>query len=66
MGYRIKEVREEKNMTQEELSKRSGVCRAIISGLENGTTRATTTKTLAKIAKALDTTVDQIFFASIV
>lgn len=61
MGYRIKEVREEKNMTQEELSQRSGVCRTIISGLENGTTRATTTKTLTKIANALGTTVDQIF-----
>lgn len=62
MGYKIKEKREQKRMTQEELSAKSGVCRATISGLENGTLRATTTKTLVKLAKALDTTVDQIFF----
>ena len=61
MGYRIKEVREQKNMTQEELSEKSGVCRTTISGLENGTTRATTTKTLFNIARALGVTVDQIF-----
>lgn len=62
MGYKIKEVREKKNMTQEELSRKSGVSRGTISALENGTTRATTTKTLAKIARALDTTVDVLFF----
>lgn len=63
MGYKIKEVREKKNMTQEELSKKSGVSRGTISALENGTSRATTTKTLSKIARALDTTVDVLFFA---
>lgn len=66
MGYKIKEVREEKNMTQDELSKKSGVSRGTISALENGTSRATTTKTLTKIARALDTTVDAIFFAQAV
>lgn len=62
MGYRIKEKREELNLTQEELSVKSGVCRTTISALENGTMRTTTTKTLVKLAKALETTVDQIFF----
>ena len=62
MGYRIREVREEKDMTQEELSRQSGVSRATISALENGTTRSTSTKTLLKLAKALGTTVDAIFF----
>lgn len=66
MGYKIKEVREEKNMTQDELSKKSGVSRGTISALENGTSRATTTKTLTKIARALDTTVDVLFFAQTV
>ena len=46
MGYRIKEVREEKRMTQEELSAKSGISRTTISGLENGTVRSTSTKTL--------------------
>lgn len=62
MGYKIKEIREEREMTQEELSKKSGVSRGTISALENGTVRATTTKTLLKIAAALDTSIDQIFF----
>lgn len=62
MGYKIRNIREEKKMTQEELAEKSGVSRVTISGLENGTTRATTTKTLQKIARALDVTVDQIFF----
>ena len=66
MGYKIREVREEKNMTQAELSKKSGVSRGTISALENGTSRATTTKTLTKIARALDTTVDVLFFAQAV
>ena len=63
MGYKIKEVREAKKMTQEELSEKSGVSRGTISALENGTVRATTTKTLVKIAYALGVSVDQIFFA---
>lgn len=63
MGYKIKEAREELKMTQEELSAKSGVSRTTISGLENGSARATSTQTLLKIARALGKTVDQIFFA---
>ena len=66
MGYKIREKRKEKKMTQEELSAKSRVSRATISGLENGTVRATSSKTLLKLARALDTTVDQIFFQEIV
>ena len=62
MGYKIKEVRESKNMTQEQLSEKSGISRCTISALENGSDRATSTKTLVKIALALGVTVDQIFF----
>lgn len=63
MGYKIKEVREVRKMTQEELAEKSGVSRGTISALENGSVRTTTTKTLFKLAKALGTSVDQIFFA---
>lgn len=63
MGYKIKEARDALDMTQEELSEKSGVSRGTISALENGTDRATSTKTLAKLAKALNTTVDALFFA---
>lgn len=62
MGYKIKEHRESRGMTQEQLSEVSGVSRGTIVALENGTVRATTTKTLLKIARALGVTVDQIFF----
>ena len=62
MGYCLKEVREEKGMTQEELAEKSGVSRGTISAIENGTSRATTTKTLVALARALDTTVESIFF----
>lgn len=64
MGYKIKEAREKKNMTQAELSERSGVSRGTISALENGTSRATTTKTLMNIAKALGIPVEELFFAN--
>lgn len=64
MGYKIRELREQLKMTQEELADKSGVCRSTISALENDTAMATTTKTLVKIAKALDSTVDQLFIYS--
>ena len=62
MGYTIKELREAMKMTQEELAEKSGVSRGTISALENGIDRTTTSKTLVKLAQALDTTVDRIFF----
>ena len=36
MGYKIREAREAKKMSQEELAKASGVSRGTISALENG------------------------------
>jgi len=50
-------------MTQTELSKKSGVSRTTISALEQDEERIVMTKTLYKLAEALDTTVDQLFFA---
>ena len=66
MGYMIKEMRKAAKLTQEELAAKSGVSRGTISALENGTTKTTTTKTLVNIAKALNTTIDKIFFADVV
>jgi putative transcriptional regulator len=62
MGYRIKEAREAMKMTQEELAQKSGVSRGTICALEKGTEHITTSKTLVKLARALNTTVGQIFF----
>lgn len=66
MGYKIKERREALHMTQEELVERSGVSRGTISALENDSEKTTTTKTLLKIASALETTVDCLLFADAV
>ncbi|MEG2304834.1 MAG: helix-turn-helix transcriptional regulator [Lachnospiraceae bacterium] len=62
MGYKIKDIREKKGMTQDELSKKSGVSRSLINGLETGRTKTTTTNTLKKIASALEKNVSEIFF----
>lgn len=62
MEFKVKEIREKAGITQEELSEKSGVSRAIISGLESGKITTTTTKTLTRIAEALDVRVSEIFF----
>ncbi len=59
---KIKEMREKIGMSQEELAKRSMISRTIISGLETGAITVTTTKTLAKIAQAMDCKVSEILF----
>lgn len=62
MGYRIKDRRTELRMTQEELSEKSGVSRQTISTLETNNDYSVSTKTLSRIAKALNTTVASLFF----
>lgn len=49
MGYKIKEKRKERNMTQDQLAKQAGVSRTTISGLESGKTSVTSTQTIRKI-----------------
>lgn len=66
MGYKIKEIREKKQISQTELAQMSGLSRATIWALENGTERTTTTRTLEKIAKALNTTIEELFFSDAV
>ena len=61
MVYRIKECREQAGMSQEELAKKSGVSRTIISGLESGSITTTTTKTLMRIASDSGLKVSDIF-----
>jgi transcriptional regulator with XRE-family HTH domain len=58
----LKEERQAKNMSQEELAAKSKVARTIISGLESGSLTVTTTGTLQKLAKALGKSVGEIFF----
>ena len=62
MGYKLKEVREAKGITQEELERKSGVSRQTISAIENDKVGDIKIGTLKALAKALETTVDCIFF----
>ena len=62
MKNRVKEIREELGMSQEELAEKSRVSRTTISGLENETIDVITNITLEKIAGALGKKVPEVFF----
>lgn len=59
----LRQIRREKDMTQEELSKLTGITTRSITSYENdiNALRSTNYDTLEKIAKALDVEVDNIF-----
>lgn len=60
--YKVKEVRESRGMTQDELAKKSGVSRATIASIESvNSDSVTTTKTLLQIAAALECKISDIF-----
>lgn len=62
MQNKLKEFREAAGLTQEQLSEKASVSRAIISGIESGRTAITTTGTLCKLATALGKPISEIFF----
>lgn len=62
MNCKIKEYRLKQGLTQSALAEKSGVSRGTIVALEKGTATTSTTKTLYKIALALNATVENIFF----
>ena len=64
MGFKLKECREKANMSQIELSKKSGVSRGTIISIETNSTKSTSTKVLEKLAKALGVSICDIFFAA--
>ena len=61
MNNKLKEKRLKKKMTQEELSKKSGVPRRIISQLENEIDVNVTKETMLALANALGYKVSSIF-----
>ena len=63
MGYRIREIRESRGMSQTELSEKSGVSRATIWKLETDDNAVTMTSTLQSIAAALGVSLDEIFLS---
>jgi transcriptional regulator len=62
VNYKIKELREKQKISQEELATKSGVSRALISGLETGTIQETSTATLKKLATFFNVKVSELFF----
>lgn len=66
MGLKIREIRKEKRMSQDELASKSGVSRTIISRLETGEQDNATMKTLARLAATLDVQVQDLFFDELV
>ena len=62
INYKIKELREKMKISQEELAAKSGVSRALISGLESGTIQETSTATLKKLAIFFNVKVSELFF----
>ena len=59
--YKIKERREKLGMTQVELAKKSGICRATISMLENGYDVDLKVSTLRSLASALKCSIQSLF-----
>lgn len=59
---KIRELREKQNMTQQELSNKSGISRSYISQLENNSHLIVKSSTMVAIAKALKKPVSAIFF----
>ena len=51
---KLKALREERNMTQEELAEKSGISRVTISKLESGAQKVTTNTTILQLARALN------------
>ncbi len=62
MQNRVKEFREEENLTQEELAQEAKVSRNTISSLETGANTNVTYDVMDKIAKALHRKVPEVFF----
>ena len=61
MENKIKDYRTHMGLSQDQLAEKSGVARTIISQLETGTRTVITSETMLKLAKALDSSVADIF-----
>jgi len=57
---KIKEIRERENLSQKELSEKTGVTAAYINNLESGAKTNPSIKVLLKIAHVLGVTVDDL------
>lgn len=64
MENRVKRVREQLGLTQEDLSKKSGISRSVLANIENNRANNYTAKTMIAIADALNKRVDELFFVT--
>ena len=62
MGEKIRQVRLARGLTQRELAEIAGVSAVTISKLETGAARSASSKTLLRLASALNTSLDRLFF----
>jgi transcriptional regulator with XRE-family HTH domain len=60
LGWRVRQLRESKEWTQETLAGRAGLDRSYVAGIEAGL-RNPSTKALAKLARALGVTLSELF-----
>ena len=61
MQIKLKELREKEKLTQKQLAEKSGVSLNLIARIESGELKSTSTNTLFKLAKALNTSVEYFF-----
>lgn len=59
---RVKEIRESKGITREDLCKNAGISLKTLLGIEDGTSGNVHTKTAAKIAEALGISATELFY----
>lgn len=60
IGSKIKSLRKEKEMTQEDLARKANIPYATLMKIENDTVENPTVNTMRKLAEALATTVDEL------
>lgn len=60
LGQRIKELRKEKGLTQEELAIKAGVSYTTLTKVENEAIKNPSFETVAAIAKGLEVTLDEL------
>lgn len=60
IGSKIKKLRLEKDMTQEELAVKAGIPYATLIKIENDSVKNPTINTLQKLAQALEVSVDEL------
>ena len=61
LGIRLKEIREDKKLSQGDIERASGLKRCYVSRVENGHT-VPSVETLEKMARALDVPIYQLFY----